>query len=59
MSPNYIRAPNYKEQAFYWLNRAYEERHRELAFLKIYAQFDSLRSNPRFSHLIKRVGLTE
>jgi Flp pilus assembly protein TadD len=48
-----------KEQAFYWLNRAYEERNSKLAFLKAYAQFDKLRSDPRFSHLMKRVGLTE
>ena len=48
-----------KDQAFYWLNRAYEERNSGLPFLKTYAQFDSLRSDPRFSHLIKRVGLPE
>ena len=48
-----------KDQAFYWLNRAYEERNSGLAFLKTYAQLDSLRSDPRFSHLIKRVGLPE
>ena len=48
-----------KEQAFYWLNRAYEERNSELAFLKTRARLDSLRSDPRFSQLMKRVGLPE
>jgi tetratricopeptide (TPR) repeat protein len=47
-----------KEQAFYWLNRAYEERNSGLAFLKTSAPLDSLRSDPRFSHLMKRVGFT-
>jgi tetratricopeptide (TPR) repeat protein len=46
-----------KEQALTWLEKAYEEHHDRLIFLNVDPVFDSLRSDPRFLNLVKRVGL--
>jgi serine/threonine protein kinase/tetratricopeptide (TPR) repeat protein len=49
-----------KDQAFAWLDRAYADRSGFLAFyFKTDAHMDSLRSDPRFSELMRRVGLPE
>jgi serine/threonine protein kinase len=45
-----------KNQAFKWLDKAYEEHDPSLALLKIAPWLDSLRSDSRFSALIRRVG---
>lgn len=47
-----------KEQAFAWLDRADKERDGILARIKVDSRFDSLRSDPRFTELVKRMGLT-
>ena len=47
-----------KEQAFAWLERAEKERDGILARIKIDPRFDSLRSDPRFAELVKRIGFT-
>ena len=47
-----------KEQAFRWLNTAYQERDRMIG-LKTDFQFDSMRSDPRFAELVRKVGLTQ
>jgi tetratricopeptide (TPR) repeat protein len=47
-----------KDQAFAWLERAYEERSFRLAWLKVEPRWDRLRSDPRFTQLLQRVGLT-
>ncbi|HYE66088.1 MAG TPA: protein kinase, partial [Pyrinomonadaceae bacterium] len=47
-----------REQAFEWLEKAYEERFDWLIFLKVEPMFDSLRSEARFADLMRRVGLT-
>jgi TolB-like protein/DNA-binding winged helix-turn-helix (wHTH) protein/Tfp pilus assembly protein PilF len=46
-----------KEQAFVWLEKAYEERSNFLAFLKVFPIVDPLRSDRRFDELTRRVGL--
>ena len=46
-----------KEQAFLWLEKAYDERTNSLAYLKVDATWDPLRSDPRFADLVRRIGL--
>ena len=49
-----------KDQAFAWLERAYKDRSYFLAvYLTTDARLDSLRSDPRFGELRRRVGLPE
>jgi eukaryotic-like serine/threonine-protein kinase len=46
-----------KEQAFAWLDKAYADRSWPLPLLKFDPRFDSLRSDPRFADLVRRIGL--
>ncbi len=46
-----------KNQAFDWLQKAYEDRSAGLLYLKVDPAFDSVRSDPRFIDLLRRVGL--
>lgn len=46
-----------KDKALVLLARAYDERSRRLVFLGINPVWDSLRSDPRFQDLVRRVGL--
>ena len=46
-----------KDQAFEWLNRTFEENPYRLAFIKHNPRFDSLRSDPRFDALLRRMKL--
>jgi tetratricopeptide (TPR) repeat protein len=46
-----------RDQAFKWLEKAYEERDIWLMNLKVDPVFGKLRSNPRFSDLLVRTGL--
>jgi len=48
-----------KDQAFTWLNKAYEERSAMLIYLKLEPRLDPLRSDPRFADLLRRVGLPQ
>jgi TolB-like protein/Tfp pilus assembly protein PilF len=43
--------------AFLWLEKAYEERFNRLAYLKLDALWDPLRSDPRFKNLLRRIGI--
>jgi tetratricopeptide (TPR) repeat protein len=45
-----------KDQAFAWLEKAYEEHSFKMAWLKVEPQWDSLRSDPRFGDLLRRIG---
>ena len=46
-----------KEQAFQWLERSFQDRGWEISYLKVDPAMDSLRSDPRFNELVRRVGL--
>ena len=48
-----------REQAFLWLEKSYQERSPLLTFLRVEPTLDSLRSDPRFESLVRRVGLSE
>ena len=47
-----------KDQAFGWLEKAYEERFNRLAYLKQDALWDPLRSDPRFIDMLRRLGIS-
>ncbi|HET8674206.1 MAG TPA: tetratricopeptide repeat protein, partial [Blastocatellia bacterium] len=46
-----------KDQAFEWLERAFEKHAVDLFTLKVEPMFDGLRSDPRFQDLLRRIGL--
>jgi tetratricopeptide (TPR) repeat protein len=48
---------NERDQAFAWLNKAYDCRSMSMVWLKVEPVWDSLRSDPRFTDLLWRVGL--
>ncbi len=48
-----------KDETFEWLNKAYDDREQWLIYLKVEPKLDSLRSDPRFADLVRRVGLTQ
>jgi tetratricopeptide (TPR) repeat protein len=48
-----------KDQAFAWLEKAYAEKSGYLHYVKVYPGFDSLRSDPRYADLLKRMGLPQ
>ena len=47
------------DQAFLWLEKAYQDREHDLVFSNVWPMFDSLRSDPRFQSLIRRIGLPQ
>jgi len=42
-----------------WLEKAYEERFNRLAYLRREPVWDTLRPDPRFTDLLRRIGLPE
>jgi adenylate cyclase len=46
-----------KNDAFVWLERAYQERSSWLVWIAVEPRFDSLRSDPRFSSLLSKMRL--
>jgi TolB-like protein len=48
-----------KQDAFKWLDEAYDARDVGLVYLKIDPCLDPLRSDPRFDDLVRRVGLAQ
>src|SRR5215470_1990414 len=48
-----------KEQAFFWLNKGYEERNINIFYVGVLPGYDSLRSDPRYADLIRRMGLNQ
>jgi len=45
------------DQAFLWLEKAFDERNEMVTWLRVQPELDSLRSDPRFMDLLQRVGL--
>jgi len=48
-----------REQAFQWLNTAYKEHDWTLIGLKTYFQLDSIRPDPRYAALVRKIGLPQ
>ncbi len=48
-----------KDEVFRWLNVAYEERDYQMEGLRTDPLLDSVRSDPRFAELVKKVGLPQ
>ena len=48
---------NEKEQAFTWLEKAYEEHNPDLIELKMEPSFDTIRCDPHFTDLLRRIDL--
>lgn len=46
-----------KDQAFQWLEKAFQERHPYLTLLKVEPVFDNIRSDPRYTALLRKVSL--
>ena len=46
-----------KDQAFEWFQKAADLGHPGMDVIKLDPMFDSLPSDPRFPHLMRRVGL--
>jgi Flp pilus assembly protein TadD len=46
-------------EAFAWIEKAYEERDPQLTYLKTGRRFEPLRHDPRFQALVRRIGLPE
>jgi tetratricopeptide (TPR) repeat protein len=47
-----------KDQAFTWLDKAFEDRYAFLSDVRITPQFDSLRSDSRYAALVRRMNLS-
>ena len=47
------------ENAFRWLEKAYEVRCRSLAWLAVGHEFDPMREDPRYQDMLRRMGLEE
>ena len=45
------------DRAFEWLDKTFDENPYRLSFLTVNPRFDGLRSDPRFTHLLRRMKL--
>jgi TolB-like protein len=48
-----------RDKFFECLNRAYDERSPLLPWLKIYPEYDAMRTDPRYDELLRRLGLAD
>jgi TolB-like protein/tetratricopeptide (TPR) repeat protein len=53
---SFYAAAGEKERAFPWLEKAFQARSPQLMHLKADPSFDSLRAEPRFADLLRRIG---
>ncbi len=47
------------DEAIAWLQKAYEQRDFRMTMLSVDFGFDSIRSDPRFVDLVRKIGLPE
>jgi hypothetical protein len=47
----------HREEALTWLERTYDQRSGLVVYLKVHPHFDSLRGEPRFQSLLRKIGL--
>jgi hypothetical protein len=52
------RALGEEDQAFFWLEKAFQDRDGSLILLAVDPANDSLRSDPRFQNITRRMGLS-
>jgi TolB-like protein/DNA-binding winged helix-turn-helix (wHTH) protein/Tfp pilus assembly protein PilF len=45
-----------KEQTFHWLDKAFDDRAHWLVWIRLDPRWDSLRSDPRYADLLRRIG---
>jgi hypothetical protein len=45
------------EEAFSWLQRAWDSHTRDLIYVKVEPAYDSLRADPRLAEIQRRIGL--
>jgi tetratricopeptide (TPR) repeat protein len=50
-------AAGQKDQAFKWLEKAYQQRSPDLLWLGVWPTWESLRTDPRYGDLLRRIGL--
>jgi serine/threonine-protein kinase len=55
---NYAKLDD-KDQAFAWLEKAYAEKAGSIQFIKTAQAMDTLRTDPRYTDLLKRMGLPQ
>ena len=48
-----------KDKTIEYLNKAYDERERQLLLLKVTKTWDFVRDDPRFKELVRKVGIPE
>ncbi|HKC62177.1 MAG TPA: winged helix-turn-helix domain-containing protein [Pyrinomonadaceae bacterium] len=48
-----------KDEAFDWLNKAYDERDPQLIWVKLEPELEPLHSDPRFASLLQRIGIPQ
>ena len=48
-----------KDKAFEWLEKGYNEQNTQLGFLKVDPIWDNLRSDSRYTAMLKKIGLAK
>ncbi len=59
MVANLFAAAGENDQALEWLERAYDERDPNMPYLSVFRDLDSLRDDPRFQDLLRRMNLPQ
>jgi hypothetical protein len=48
-----------RDEAFKWLEKAYENKVADLGWLRVDPKWDNIRDDPRFADLLRRVGFRQ